>query len=77
MLKPGMPSYLGLCGKQAKRLMGCEQKAVTEVRACLSCKVIRLVVEVLVGLGAEDVDSAHRAPVLLRRSSSRRCFSCQ
>jgi hypothetical protein len=43
----------------------------------LSCKVIRLVVEVLVGLGADDVADAHRTPVFLRRSSSRRCFSCQ
>ncbi len=77
MLQPRMPTYFGLRGQQAKRLMGCEQEAVTEVCACLSCKVIRLVVEVLVGLGPDDVDSAHRAPVFLKRSSSRRCFSCQ
>jgi hypothetical protein len=57
--------------------MGSQEEAVTEAGACLSCEVIRLVVEVLVGLGADDIDSAHRAPVFLRRSSSRRCFSCQ
>ena len=72
-----MPSYLGLCRQQAKGLMGSKEEAVTEIVARLSCKVKCLVVEVLVGLGADDVDSAHRAPVFLRRSSSRRCFSCQ
>jgi len=77
VLKPGMPTNMGLCGQQAKRLMGSQEEAVTEVGACLSCEVICLVVEVLVGLGADEVDSAHRAPVFLRRSSRRRCFSCQ
>jgi hypothetical protein len=51
VLKPRMPSYLGLRRQQAKGLMGSKEEAVTEVVACLSCKVIRLVVEVLVGLG--------------------------
>ncbi len=57
--------------------MGSQEEAVTELWACLSCKVICLVVEVLVGLRADCVDRAHRALVFLRRSSSRRCFSCQ
>ncbi len=57
--------------------MGSQEEAVTELWACLSCKVICLVVEVLVGLRADGVDRAHRALVFLRRSSSRRCFSCQ
>jgi hypothetical protein len=77
MLESRRPSYLGLRGKEAKSFMGGKQEAVTEVRACLSCKMECLVVEVLVGLGADDVDRAHRTPVFLRRSSSRRCFSCQ
>jgi hypothetical protein len=51
MLELGMPSHLGLCGQQAKRLVGSQQESVTEVGAGLSCKVIRLVVETLVGLG--------------------------
>ncbi len=72
-----MPAYLRLCGQKAKGLMGSQEEAVTEVGACLSCEVICLVVEVFVGLGADDVDSTHRAPVFLRRSSSRTCFSCQ
>jgi hypothetical protein len=72
-----MPTHLGLCGQQAKGFMGSQEKAVTEVGARLSCQLIRLVVEVLVGLGADDIDSAHLAPVFLRRSSRRRCFSCQ
>jgi hypothetical protein len=75
--KPRMPTYLGLRGQKSKRLMGRKEEAVTEVGACLSCEVIRLVVEVLVGLGADDVGSAHRAPVFFRRSSRRRCLSCQ
>lgn len=77
MLEPQMPTYWGLCSQQAERLVGSQEEAVTEVGACLSCEVICLIVQVLVGLGADDVDSAHRAPVFLRRSSSRRCFSCQ
>jgi hypothetical protein len=77
MLQPRMPSYLWIRGQEAKGFISSEEEAVTEVGACLSCEVIGLVVEVLVGLGTDDIDSAHRAPVFLKRSSSRRCLSCQ
>jgi hypothetical protein len=75
--KPRMPTYVGLCGQQAERLMGGQEKAVTKIRARLSCEVIRLIVEVVVGLGSDDVDRVHRELAFFRRSSSRRCFSCQ
>ena len=77
MLKAGMPSYLRPRGQHGKSLVSSEKEAVTEIGTTLSRKVIRLIVEVLVGLGADEIASAHRAPVFLRRSSSRRCFSCQ
>jgi hypothetical protein len=75
--KPGMPTYVGLCGQQAEGLVGGQEKAVTEFGARLSCEVICLIVEVVVGLGSDDVDRVHRALEFFRRSSSRRCFSCQ
>ncbi len=77
MDKPRMPTYVGLCGQQAKRLVGGKEKPVTEFGACLSCEVIRLIVKVMVGLGPDDVERVHRALEFFRRSSSRRCFSCQ
>jgi hypothetical protein len=77
MLKPGMPSYERLSGQHTKGFMSGEKEAVTEVGTRLSCKVVRLIVEVLVGLGADEIASAHRAPDFLSRSSSRICFSCQ
>jgi hypothetical protein len=40
-------------------------------------QVMGLIVQVAVSLRTNDVDAAHRLFVLLSRSSSRRCFSCQ
>jgi hypothetical protein len=77
MDKPRMPTYMGLLGQQGKRLMGSQEKAVTEFRASLGREVIRLIVEVVVGLGSDDVNRVHRVLEFFRRSSSRRCFSCQ
>ncbi len=64
--------------KMAKKIhtFRCEKEAVTEIGANLSCKVIRLIVEVLGGFVANSVDSAlQHGPVFLRCSSSGRCFS--
>jgi hypothetical protein len=77
VLEPRMPTYVGLCGQQGKRLVGGQEKAVTEFRARLSREVIRLIVEIVVGLGSDDVDRVHRELEFFRRSSRRRCFSCQ
>jgi len=57
--KPRMPTYLGLRGQEAERLVGGQEKAVTQVGARLSCEIIRLVVEVMVGLGPDDIDRVH------------------
>jgi hypothetical protein len=54
-----MPTYLGLRGQEAERLVGGQEKAVTQVGARLSCEIIRLVVEVMVGLGPDDIDRVH------------------
>ena len=43
----------------------------------LGGKIIGLVVEVLIRLRTNNVASAHRIPVLFRRSSNRRCLSSQ
>jgi hypothetical protein len=40
-------------------------------------RIIGLLVEVLIRLGANNVASTHRMPVLFRRSSNRRCLSSQ
>ena len=77
VLEPRMPSHLGLCGEESKRLVGGDEEAVTGFWARFRGKVISLVVKVLVRLRTNDVASTHRVPVFLRRSSSRRCFSSQ
>lgn len=72
-----MPSHLGLCGKKSERLMGSNEEAVTDCRARFLCEVIGFVIEVLIGLRANDVTSTHRVPVFFKRSSRWRCFSSQ
>lgn len=72
-----MPTDLGIGSKKGEGLMGREKKAVTKIGTRLRREVVGLVVEVLVGLGADEVDRAHREPDFLKRSSRRRCFSCQ
>jgi antitoxin component of RelBE/YafQ-DinJ toxin-antitoxin module len=57
--------------------VGGEEKPVAHLGVCLRGKIIGLVVEVLIRLGANNVASTHRIPVALRRSSSRRCLSSQ
>ena len=72
-----MPSHLRLCGEDRKRLMGSEEKLVTNLGVRLRGEIIGLVVEVLIRLGANDVASAHLITALFRRSSKRRCLSSQ
>jgi len=70
-----MPSHFRLCGEERKCLVGSEEKPVADLGARMCGKVKGLVVEVLVGFGANDVACAHR--VLFRRSSNRRCLLSQ
>ena len=76
-LEPTMPSPLRLRGEERKCLMGGEEKPVANLGARLAGKMIGLVVEVLIRLGANNVARTHRVPVLFRRSSNRRCLSSQ
>ena len=73
-----VPAHLGLGGKQCKRVVRRHQEAVTKFRVCFYRVVKGLIVEVLIGLRANDVlGVGQRVPVRLSRSSSRRCFSSQ
>ncbi len=58
--------------------MSSDEKAVAEFWVRFSRVVKRLIVEVLIGFGANGVTSfAQRVPVYFSRSSKRRCFSSQ
>ena len=74
----GIPSHLGLGRTQRKSFVGGNEESVAEFWARYSRVVERLIVEVLVGLGANDVTCFNeRVPVRFSRSSRRRCFSFQ
>jgi hypothetical protein len=66
VLKARMPSYLWLYRQESNGFMGSEEKAMTGFEACFRCRVVRLFVAVLVGLGTHDVDGVHREPVFPR-----------
>ena len=77
VLQAGMPSHVGLGGKERKGFVGSEKKLVSNSGVRLRGKIIGLVVEVLIRLRANDVASTHLITALFRRSSNRRCLSSQ
>ena len=77
VLQARMPPHVGLCGEERKCFVGGEEKVMTNSGVRLRGKIISLVGKVLISLGANNVAGSHRIPVLLRRSSNRRCLSSQ
>ena len=77
VLEAGTPSHVGLGSEERKGFVGSEKKVVTNSGVRLRGKIISLVDKVLIGLRANNVASRHRAPVLFRRSSNRRCWFSQ
>jgi hypothetical protein len=58
--------------------MGRYKEAVTEFGIGYACVIVRLVVEIPIGLRSDFVTAAaHRVFVFFNRSSNRRCFSSQ
>ncbi len=77
VLEARIPSHVGLGGEERKCFVGCEEKVVTNFGACVSSKIISLVVKILIGLGANNVAGTQRVPVFFRRSSNERCLASQ
>jgi len=76
--EPGLPSHLGLRCQKSKRVMRRHQETVTNFGTGFSRVVKRLFVQIPIREGTDDVTRfRHRAPVIFRRESKRRCFSSQ
>jgi hypothetical protein len=67
MLKPGMPSHEWLSRQQCECFMCSYKEAVAQLRPRLCCEIIRLLSQVLVGLGTYDVQTVYRRPFLFSR----------
>jgi len=69
---------LGLRCQKSKRVMRRHQETVTNFGTGFSRVVKRLFVQIPIREGTDDVTRfRHRAPVIFRRESKRRCFSSQ
>ena len=77
MLEVGMPPHFRVCRKQDERFVGGDQEAMPNFRTCSFGEIEKLMVEVLVGLWANDIAGRHRLQACFNRSSSWRCFSSQ
>jgi hypothetical protein len=77
-----MPTDFRSGSKKRKRLVGGSQETMPDRPSCVGGKIKGLVVQVLIGLRADQVVRTylvrtHRLSLLLRRSSNRRRFSSQ
>src|SRR5882724_10976088 len=76
-LPPRCPSHLRLSCKQLEGFVGGEKKSVANLGAGFDGKIIRLLVNVLIGLPANLVARFHRETGLRSRASSFLCLSSQ
>ena len=76
MFEARVPTHLRLSGEERKRFMSRYKEPMPDFRPGFRGIVERLIIKVLVRLRANEV-TAHRVPVILRRSSSLLCFSSQ